>query len=159
MASVHSVNAPRFTLRPHFSFSPEHASAPKDGIPKLTWRERAMAHYPICQCYPWIRQQRAVDQSPPRKLLSDKQILSPPRRTSNSMGLYRTQGFLGSFSIERGPIMTPVAATKKQRTFDLQTFLSTIKGGRTIATFPDERMIFCSGRLGGCCFLYTVRAK
>jgi hypothetical protein len=62
-------------------------------------------------------------------------------------------------ALKGGRSMTPVAATKKQRTFDLQTFLSTIDGGRTIATFPDKRMIFCSGRLGRCCFLYTVRAK
>jgi hypothetical protein len=159
MASVRSVNAPRFTLRPHFSFSPEHASAPKNGIPKLSWRERAMAHYPICQCYPWIRQQRAVDQSPPRKLLSAKHILSPPRRTSNSMGLYRTQGFLGSFSIERGPIHDTRGSDQETAHLRSPTFLSTIDGGRTIATFSDKRMIFCSGRLGGCCFLYTVRAK
>jgi CRP/FNR family cyclic AMP-dependent transcriptional regulator len=41
--------------------------------------------------------------------------------------------------------MTPVAAAKKRREFDLQTFLSTIDGGRTIATFPDKRVIFAQG--------------
>jgi CRP/FNR family cyclic AMP-dependent transcriptional regulator len=41
--------------------------------------------------------------------------------------------------------MTPVAAAKKRCEFDLQTFLSTIDGGRTIATFPDKRMIFAQG--------------
>jgi hypothetical protein len=40
--------------------------------------------------------------------------------------------------------MTPGAAAKKQRKFDLQTFLSTIDGGRTIATFPEKRTIFVS---------------
>jgi CRP/FNR family transcriptional regulator, cyclic AMP receptor protein len=41
--------------------------------------------------------------------------------------------------------MTPVAAAKQRRKFDLQTFLSTIDGGRTIATFPDKRTIFVQG--------------
>jgi len=33
----------------------------------------------------------------------------------------------------RGPIMTPVAANKKRRKFDLKNFLLTIAAGRTIA--------------------------
>src|SRR6202451_2888037 len=41
--------------------------------------------------------------------------------------------------------MTPAAAAKQRRKFDLQTFLSTIDGGRTIATFPDKRTIFVQG--------------
>jgi len=34
--------------------------------------------------------------------------------------------------------MTPVAAAKKRRKFDLKTFLSTIYGGRTIAAAPKK---------------------
>lgn len=41
--------------------------------------------------------------------------------------------------------MTPVAAAKERRKFDLQSFLSTIDGGRSIATFPDKRTIFAQG--------------
>ncbi|MGA2647991.1 MAG: Crp/Fnr family transcriptional regulator [Candidatus Sulfotelmatobacter sp.] len=41
--------------------------------------------------------------------------------------------------------MTPVAAAKKQKRFDPQTFLSTIDGGRTIVTFPRRRTIFNQG--------------
>jgi CRP/FNR family transcriptional regulator, cyclic AMP receptor protein len=41
--------------------------------------------------------------------------------------------------------MTPVAAAKKRRKFDLQTFFSTIDGGRTIAAFPKKRTIFAQG--------------
>jgi CRP-like cAMP-binding protein len=41
--------------------------------------------------------------------------------------------------------MTPVAAAKKRRRFHLQTFLSTIDGGRTIATFPKKQTIFVQG--------------
>src|ERR1700677_4131596 len=41
--------------------------------------------------------------------------------------------------------MTPAAAAKQRRKFDLQAFLSTIDGGRTIATFPDKRTIFVQG--------------
>jgi CRP-like cAMP-binding protein len=48
-------------------------------------------------------------------------------------------------SIERGPIMTPVAAAKKQRRFDPQTFLSTVNGGRIIADFPKKKTIFNQG--------------
>jgi CRP-like cAMP-binding protein len=52
---------------------------------------------------------------------------------------------LGILSIERGPIMTPVAAAKKQRRFDPQTFLSTVNGGRIIAAFPKKKTIFNQG--------------
>ena len=41
--------------------------------------------------------------------------------------------------------MTPVATAKKRRKFDLQNFLSTIDGGRTIAAFPNKRTIFVQG--------------
>ena len=41
--------------------------------------------------------------------------------------------------------MTPVAAAKKRRRFHLQTFLSTIDGSRTIATFPKKQTIFVQG--------------
>src|ERR1700685_840665 len=42
--------------------------------------------------------------------------------------------------------MTPVgAAAKKRSTFDPQTFLSTIDGGRRIAAFPKKQKIFVQG--------------
>jgi CRP/FNR family cyclic AMP-dependent transcriptional regulator len=41
--------------------------------------------------------------------------------------------------------MTPVAAAKKRRKFDLHTFLSTIDGGRTIAQFPKKETFFVQG--------------
>ena len=41
--------------------------------------------------------------------------------------------------------MTPVPAAEKRRKFNLQTFLSTISGGRTIAAFPNKRTIFAQG--------------
>jgi CRP-like cAMP-binding protein len=41
--------------------------------------------------------------------------------------------------------MTPVAAAKKRRKFDLKTFLSTIDGGRTIAAAPKKQTIFVQG--------------
>jgi len=41
--------------------------------------------------------------------------------------------------------MTPVPAAEKRRKFSLQTFLSTINGGRTIAVFPNKRTIFAQG--------------
>ena len=47
--------------------------------------------------------------------------------------------------LERGPIMTPVAGVKKTQKFDPQTFLSTIDGGRTIASFPTKHTIFVQG--------------
>jgi len=41
--------------------------------------------------------------------------------------------------------MTPVAAVKRRRNFDLQTFLSTIDGGRTIVTLSTKQMFFVQG--------------
>jgi CRP/FNR family cyclic AMP-dependent transcriptional regulator len=41
--------------------------------------------------------------------------------------------------------MTPVTAVKRRRRFDLQAFLSTIDGGRTIATFTKRQTIFVQG--------------
>jgi len=41
--------------------------------------------------------------------------------------------------------MTPVAAAKKQRRFDPQTFLSTIDDGRKIVAFPKKKTIFNQG--------------
>ena len=41
--------------------------------------------------------------------------------------------------------MTPVAAAKKRRTFNPKTFLSTIDGGRTIATFTKRQRVFTQG--------------
>jgi CRP/FNR family transcriptional regulator, cyclic AMP receptor protein len=38
-----------------------------------------------------------------------------------------------------------VAAAKKRRQFDPQTFLTTINGGRTIVTFPKKQTIFGQG--------------
>ena len=48
--------------------------------------------------------------------------------------------------------MTPVAAAKKGRKFDLKTFLSTIDGGRTIATAPKKQTIFAQGDLADSVF-------
>jgi CRP/FNR family transcriptional regulator, cyclic AMP receptor protein len=41
--------------------------------------------------------------------------------------------------------MTPVPPAEERRKFNLQTFLSTINGGRTIASFPNKRTIFAQG--------------
>jgi len=41
--------------------------------------------------------------------------------------------------------MTPVAASRKRRKFDLKTFLSTIDGGRTLADVPKKQTIFAQG--------------
>jgi CRP-like cAMP-binding protein len=41
--------------------------------------------------------------------------------------------------------MTPVAAVKRRRNFDLQIFLSTIDGGRTIVTLSTKQMFFVQG--------------
>jgi CRP/FNR family transcriptional regulator, cyclic AMP receptor protein len=41
--------------------------------------------------------------------------------------------------------VTPVAAAKKRRQFDPQTFLTTINGGRTIVAFPKKQTIFGQG--------------
>jgi CRP/FNR family cyclic AMP-dependent transcriptional regulator len=61
------------------------------------------------------------------------------------MGSTEHWGCWASLGIEREPIMTPVAAAKKRRRFHLQTFLSTIDGGRTIATFSKRQTIFVQG--------------
>jgi hypothetical protein len=50
--------------------------------------------------------------------------------------------------------MTPGAAVKKRRKFDLKTFLSTIDGGRTIAAAPKKHNL-CSGRLCRFGLLYS----
>lgn len=54
--------------------------------------------------------------------------------------------------------MTPVAAAKKRRKFDLKTFLSTIDGGRTIADFPKKQTIFAQGDSSDAVF-YRQRGK
>jgi CRP/FNR family cyclic AMP-dependent transcriptional regulator len=41
--------------------------------------------------------------------------------------------------------MTPVAAAKKRRRFNLQTFLSTIDGGRKTLSLPKKQMVFSQG--------------
>jgi CRP-like cAMP-binding protein len=41
--------------------------------------------------------------------------------------------------------MKPVAAVKRRRNFDLQIFLSTIDGGRTIVTLSTKQMFFVQG--------------
>ena len=41
--------------------------------------------------------------------------------------------------------MTPVAAAKKRRRFNPQTFLSTIDGGRKKLTLPKKEMVFSQG--------------
>jgi CRP-like cAMP-binding protein len=41
--------------------------------------------------------------------------------------------------------MAPVTAVKKRRNFNPQTFLSTIDGGRTIATFTKKQRVFAQG--------------
>jgi hypothetical protein len=59
--------------------------------------------------------------------------------------------------MEGEPTMTPVAADKKRRKFDPQTFRSTIDGGRTTAAFPRKRMIFVQGDSADAVFLYSGR--
>jgi len=48
--------------------------------------------------------------------------------------------------------MKPVAAAKKRRKFDPKTFLSTINGGRKIASFSRKQMIFAQGDLSDAVF-------
>ncbi len=48
--------------------------------------------------------------------------------------------------------MPPMATAKKNRQFDLKIFLSTIDGGRTIATVRKKRMIFVQGDLADAVF-------
>jgi len=54
--------------------------------------------------------------------------------------------------------MTPVAAAKRRRKFDLKTFLSTIDGGRTIATFTKKQRVFVQGDPSDAVF-YIQRGK
>jgi CRP/FNR family cyclic AMP-dependent transcriptional regulator len=54
--------------------------------------------------------------------------------------------------------MTPVAAVQKRRKFNLKAFLSTIDGGRTIATFTKKQRVFDQGDLGDAVF-YIQRGK
>jgi len=51
--------------------------------------------------------------------------------------------------------MTPVAAVKQRRKFDLKTFLSTIDEGRTIATFTKKQRVFDQGDLANGVFYIT----
>ena len=54
--------------------------------------------------------------------------------------------------------MTHVAAAKKQRNFNPKTFLSTIDGGRTIATFTKGQRVFLQGDSADAVF-YIRRGK
>jgi len=54
--------------------------------------------------------------------------------------------------------MTPVAATKKRRRFNPQTFLSTIDGGRAVAAFPKRQTVFAQGDSGDSVF-YIQKGK
>jgi len=53
--------------------------------------------------------------------------------------------------------MTPVAA-KRRRKFNLQTFLSTIDGGRKIVTLPKKQTVFSQGDLADAVF-YIQKGK
>jgi CRP/FNR family transcriptional regulator, cyclic AMP receptor protein len=53
--------------------------------------------------------------------------------------------------------MTPVAAAKKRRKFDLKTFLSTIDGGR-IAAAPPKKTLFAQGDMADSVF-YLQKGK
>jgi len=54
--------------------------------------------------------------------------------------------------------MTPVAAVKQRRKFDIKTFLSTSEVGRTIATFTKKQRVFDQGDLADAVF-YIQRGK
>ena len=54
--------------------------------------------------------------------------------------------------------MTPVAAVKQRRKFDLKTFLSNTDEGRTIATFTKKQRVFDQGDLADAVF-YIQRGK
>lgn len=54
--------------------------------------------------------------------------------------------------------MTPAEADKRRLKFDLETFLSTIDGGRTIATAPNKQTIFAQGDSSDCVF-YIQKGK
>jgi len=53
-------------------------------------------------------------------------------------------GFSVSLTIERGVTMIPVAA-RRRRNFNLQTFLSTIDGGRKIVSLLKKQTVFSQG--------------
>ena len=38
-----------------------------------------------------------------------------------------------------------MAEAKKKRTFDVKTFLSTVDGGRTVATYQKDQKVFSEG--------------
>src|SRR4030095_4022611 len=52
----------------------------------------------------------------------------------------------------RAPIMTPIGAAKKLGKFDPKKFLSTIDGGRKIATFAKKKTIFAQGNSSNAVF-------
>ena len=54
--------------------------------------------------------------------------------------------------------MKPVPAAKRRRKFDPQTFLSTIDGGRTIATFTKKQRVFAQGDVADAVF-YIQKGK
>ena len=54
--------------------------------------------------------------------------------------------------------MTPVVAAKKLSKFDPQVFLSTMDGGKKIATFPRKQTIFVQGDPSDCVF-YIQKGK
>ena len=54
--------------------------------------------------------------------------------------------------------MAPVPATKKRRNFDPQSFLSTIDGGRTIATVTKKQRVFAQGDVADAVF-YIQKGK
>ena len=54
--------------------------------------------------------------------------------------------------------MAPVTADKKRRKFNPQTFLSTIDGGRTIATFAKKERVFEQGDVADAVF-YIQKGK
>jgi CRP/FNR family transcriptional regulator, cyclic AMP receptor protein len=61
-------------------------------------------------------------------------------------------------TLERGAIMTPVVGAKRRSKFDPRTFLSTIDGGRKIATFPKKQTIFAQGDSSNAVF-YIQKGK
>jgi CRP/FNR family cyclic AMP-dependent transcriptional regulator len=54
--------------------------------------------------------------------------------------------------------MTPGAAAKKSRRFNPKAFLSTIDGGRTIATLTKRQRVFVQGDLANAVF-YIQKGK
>jgi len=66
-------------------------------------------------------------------------------------------GFSVSLTIERGVTMIPVAA-RRRRNFNLQTFLSTIDGGRKIVTLLKNQTVFSQGESADAVF-YIQKGK